>query len=108
MGTTAQSGSDPASLVAANVRRAMRRRGYTGVEMARALGMAQSSWSRRETGRTPLTVDELIDVADVLDEDPGALIRIGHGAMLDTTTDMRPYRYRDVCRSAGPRLKVPA
>ena len=35
--STTTSGSDPASLVAANVRRAMRRRGYSGVQMAKAL-----------------------------------------------------------------------
>lgn len=107
MGTTI-GGSDPASLVAANVRRAMRRRGYTGVQMARALDMPQSSWSRRETGRVPLTVDELLDIADVLDEDPGALIRVSQGAMLETTTDMRPYRYGRKARHSGLGLKVPA
>lgn len=101
-------GSDPASMVAANVRRAMRRRGYTGVQMASALGMPQSSWSRRETGKTPLTVDELIDVAEVLDEDPGALLRLYQGGMLGVTTDMRPYRYGADHLLRRLRLKVPA
>lgn len=106
--STTTSGSDPASLVAANVRRAMRRRGYSGVQMAKALGMPQSSWSRRETGRTPLTVDELLDIADVLDEDPGSLLRVGRGGMLETTTDMRPYRWASGEIDSAGMIKVPA
>ena len=86
----------------------MRRRGYTGVQMAKALGMPQSSWSRRETGKTPLTVDELLNVADVLDEDPGAFLRLHPSGMLGTTTDMRPYRYGAGHLLRRLSLKVPA
>lgn len=67
---------DPATRVAHNVRRVMRRRGITGVEMARRLDMTQSAWSRRETGHTPMTVDELIEVAAELAVDPGLLLRL--------------------------------
>jgi transcriptional regulator with XRE-family HTH domain len=62
---------DRATLIARNVRRAMREQHVTGVRMARALNMSQAAWSRRETGTTPLTVDELWFVAEFLGLDPG-------------------------------------
>ena len=62
---------DLVAVIAGNVRQAMRERGMTGVKLARNLDMSQQAWSRRETGQTALTVDELWLVADELHREPG-------------------------------------
>lgn len=45
---------------------ARKRAGVTQAELARRLGLNQSTVSRLEQGRSPLTVDRLFDVSRVL------------------------------------------
>lgn len=100
---------DRASRIAANVRRAMREQDVTGVQMARALHMAQSTWSRRETGTTPLTVDELALVAETLGREPGWFFDPGHplytgpASGARSSTD-RASDYGSVVRYINPRV----
>lgn len=66
MSTATVTTVSPQETVAANVRAAMARQRVTGLEVAARLGMTQSAWSRRHTGRTPFDVNEIAVLADVL------------------------------------------
>lgn len=56
----------PAERVAAEVRAELGRQRKSGSELAAALGMAQSTVSRRLLGEVPFDVDELHRIADYL------------------------------------------
>lgn len=60
--------------VADNTRAEMARRGQTQTSLAIAVDMTQQALSRRLSGRTPFTIDELAKVADVLGVSVTALI----------------------------------
>ena len=64
--------------VANAVRAELARSGYSGVSAARELGWQQAYLSRRLTGQTSFSADDLIDIAALLElpvaiffEDPG-------------------------------------
>ena len=61
--------------VAANIRAEMKRQRIRQPVIAAALGLSQASVSRKLTGHTPLTVDELAVVADVLGVDLVELVK---------------------------------
>lgn len=63
--------------VGSNVRAEMARRDLTQQRLASEIGMAQQSLSRRLRGDTPLTVDELQAIADVLGVPAAALLEAG-------------------------------
>lgn len=54
-----------AESVAAEVRAALARRQITQTTLAEATGRSQAYWSRRLSGRTPMTVADLSDIADI-------------------------------------------
>lgn len=56
-----------AGLVAAEIRGHMARKQRTGVELARYLGITQTTLSRRLTGRTAFDLDEIALVAEWLE-----------------------------------------
>lgn len=56
------------------IREAMASRGITQSALAERLGLAQPAVSMRLSGRTRITVDELIQIADLLGVEPGSLI----------------------------------
>lgn len=90
MGTRTLLPRDPAAVVAANVRRAMTEQGVHGPTMQAALGMSQAAWSRRYTGATAFTVDELWIVADALDLPVASLYGLPH---LDSNQEPADYRH---------------
>lgn len=53
-------------IVAGEIRAEMARQRKTGVDLAHALHCSQQSASRRLTGQTPLTLDELAAIAEWL------------------------------------------
>jgi transcriptional regulator with XRE-family HTH domain len=59
--------NNPTALVAANLRAELGRADISGVQLAQALGVSQAWVSRRITGSTPLDVEDLVSIADVLD-----------------------------------------
>lgn len=61
---------------AREIRVAMARKGVNQTWVAEAIGMKTSSLSRRMKGKTPFTLPELVDIARVLDVEPGALVKI--------------------------------
>lgn len=54
-----------AESVAAEVRAALARRQITQTTLAEVTGRSQAYWSRRLSGRTPMTVADLSDIADI-------------------------------------------
>ena len=58
----------------ANVRAEAARRGYAHREIAKHLGISGASFSARMTGKTPLGVDELLAIADLLNIDAATLL----------------------------------
>lgn len=60
--------------VGARIREARRARGVTLQQLAYALGMAESSLSRLETGSVRCYVDVVLAIAEVLDIDPMDLL----------------------------------
>ena len=56
----------PHELVAAQVREEMARQGISQVKLARLLGVAQQTVSRRIVGEVPFDITELARVADLL------------------------------------------
>lgn len=58
--------STPASVVGANVRAEMARRGVSQAALGAVLGFKQPSISARLRGRTPFDINELHQVADFL------------------------------------------
>lgn len=69
-------GVDLNALVAAEVRAQMARKKRTGVDLAKHLGMAQPTISKRLNGDTPFTVAELAEVAAWLEVPFTALVPI--------------------------------
>ncbi|MCV7186995.1 helix-turn-helix domain-containing protein [Mycolicibacterium thermoresistibile] len=59
--------------VAANVRAEMARTKRTQSALAHSIGMKQQALSRRLSGRTPFTVDEIAEIARCLDVPVAAL-----------------------------------
>lgn len=57
-----------------------RRRHITQAQVAEALGLAGSTWSRVEKGETPITVEQLRVVADKLDVDAATLLVLAEQA----------------------------
>ncbi len=57
-----------------------RRRHLTQAQVAEALGLAGSTWSRVEKGETPITVEQLRVVADKLDVDAATLLVLARQA----------------------------
>ncbi len=57
-----------------------RRRHLTQAQVAGALGLAGSTWSRVEKGETPITVEQLRVVADKLDVDATTLLGLAEQA----------------------------
>ena len=57
----------PTQRVASTLRGKLAERRISGAELARRLGWSQQATSRRLTGSTPITVDELTEIARVLD-----------------------------------------
>lgn len=49
-------------------------RNLTQTQLAQALGMKQSAWSKIERGATPLTIEHLAQAADVLEVSPGQIL----------------------------------
>lgn len=56
------------------IRAAMADRGATQTGVARAIGMPQSSMSHRLSGRGAFTIEELLNIAELLEVDPVALL----------------------------------
>ena len=63
-----------AQQVAGNVRAEAARRGVSGSQIARAVGLSQSAMSRRLVGTHPFSVTELASVAAYLDVPLSALL----------------------------------
>ena len=57
-----------------------RRRHLTQAQVAEALGLAGSTWSRVEKGETPITVEQLRVVANKLDVDAATLLVLAEQA----------------------------
>lgn len=64
----------PSEAVAAEVRAFMARKRISQTTAAAALGIGQSSMSRRLNGTAPFTVDELYRLADLFQISPSDLI----------------------------------
>lgn len=64
----------PGERVAAEIRTALALRRITQTQAAAALGVSQQALSRRLVGAVPLTVDELMALAKLLDVDPAWLL----------------------------------
>lgn len=62
--------------VASNVRAEMARRNHTQQTLAQAVGKTQQSLSRRLSGQTSFTVDELADIAAALGVNLSALVEL--------------------------------
>ena len=60
--------------VAANIRKIREQRRYSQGHMATQLGMTQASYSRIESGFVNLKVDQLQEIADILETDIAALL----------------------------------
>lgn len=67
--------------VAAEVRAIMARKQISGVEMAKRLGVEQTWFSRRASGRVPWTAGELHTLMDLLDEDITRVFAAGQAAL---------------------------
>ena len=61
--------------VADNIRAEMARKRVTQQAAADALRMSQPAFSARMSGKTPLDVNELFAIADLLAVDPAALLK---------------------------------
>lgn len=72
----ARAGAALSDIVRANIRRRRRELGLRGVDMARVLGIEQSSYSRLETGTSELTVRQLALIAWRLNVDPAQLLQV--------------------------------
>lgn len=59
--------NSPSHTVAVNVRAEMARRNHTQATLAQLIGMRQQSLSRRLSGQTEFTIDELARVAAALE-----------------------------------------
>lgn len=66
--------TSPATLVGANVRAEMARRGVSQVALAGRLGISQAAVSKRLRGLTAFDINELHAVADVLGVAVGILM----------------------------------
>lgn len=64
----------PSEAVAAEVRAHLARNRISQTTAAKAIGIAQSSMSRRLVGAQPFTVDELYGLADLFGIDPAQLV----------------------------------
>jgi len=62
--------------VASNVRAEMARRNHTQQSLAQAVGKTQQSLSRRLSGRTSFTIDELADIAVALNVNLASLVEV--------------------------------
>ena len=60
--------------VAGELRAEMARQRKTGVDLAHVLNCSQQSASRRMTGATPLTLDDIAAISDWLGIPPSSLI----------------------------------
>jgi len=60
--------------VAANIRAKMAYAEHTQTTLAELIGMTQQAFSRRMTGQTPFTLDELGRIASALDVPLSALV----------------------------------
>jgi len=69
-----ETSSQPTFLAGLNVRAEMARRGVTQSRVGAWLGMAPSAVSHRLTGRTPLDINELVKIADLLNVPLGRLL----------------------------------
>ena len=58
--------------VAAEVRAAIARKHITALAVSEQTGIPRSTLSRKLNALAPLTVDEAVEIARVLDVDPGA------------------------------------
>ena len=61
--------------VASNIRAEIARRNLSQRVIAEHLGVSQPSFSARMSGKTPIDVNELFAIADLLDVDPAALLK---------------------------------
>lgn len=66
---------DIADVVAANVRAERARRKVTQRDLADRLGVTQQAISLKLSGARPFTAGEIATVADVLEVDPGTLLK---------------------------------
>lgn len=62
--------------VAAEVRAAQGRKGWTQAELAAASGVSTASLSRKMRGQRSFTVEEMVAIATALDIDAGALLTL--------------------------------
>lgn len=60
--------------VAANIRKIREYRDYTQEYLAMKLGISQNAYSKIELAYTRITLERLIQIAEILDIDPVALI----------------------------------
>nr|WP_146177648.1 helix-turn-helix transcriptional regulator [Sphaerisporangium cinnabarinum] len=66
--------TSPTSSVAAQVRAELARHRVSGRELARQTGLDPQYWWRRLSGKTPLNVEDLVQVAAVLNVPVSALV----------------------------------
>lgn len=64
----------PSATTGANVRAEMARQGVTQMALARKIGLSQAAISARIKGRTPFDINELSQIAEVLDVPLDALL----------------------------------
>lgn len=67
--------------IAGEVRAIMARKDIRGTDVARAMGVEQSYFSRRHSGKTPWSAAELKLVMDILDEDIVKVYAAGAAAL---------------------------
>lgn len=97
-------GAQYARLVAEEVRGIAAKKRITGIQLAEAVGVSQQSMSRRMTGSLPFSIDELAEVARVLQVDVADLLPTQRSAQVtgDYVARVIPFQRRGPVRSARP------
>jgi transcriptional regulator with XRE-family HTH domain len=66
--------SSPSEMITAKIRTLRRNREYSQEYMALVLHISQNAYSRLENGKTPITIDRLYEVCQILEVKPSDLL----------------------------------
>ena len=87
------------NLIGVRIRTARKRKSYTQEQLAELLSISVVYISQIENGKTKLSLEMLVNLASLLDSEPGWLLS---GTVLNTSTDM-PHEVSTILQNSTPK-----